>query len=69
MTKSEDGNYKNEKINFLERMGYKPNQIRKLMENHLLELFSGDLTEEESKAYLEELEEKGEIPECVKPLV
>ena len=38
------------------------------MENHLLELFSGDLTEEESKAYLEELKEKGEIPECVKPL-
>ena len=69
VTKNKNGDYENEKINFLEWMDYKPDQIRKLMENHLLELFSGDLTEEESKAYLEELEEKGGIPECVKPLV
>ena len=68
VTKNKNGDYENDKINFLEWMDYKPDQIRRLMENHLLELFSGDLTEEESKAYLEELEEKGEIPECVKPL-
>ena len=62
------GNYENRKVNLLEKMGYTQDQVIRLMETHLLELFSTNLTKEQSKAYLEYLIKTGELPECVDAL-
>ena len=61
--------YENDKVKALEEMGYTQDQIIELMEEHLLEVFSRDITIEQSKAALEELIRKGEVSFCKDALI